>query len=894
MRIRRVELTNFRGVDHTVVEFSDGITVVEGDNEVGKSSIVEALRLLRDLKASARPQSVRAVQPVGRDVGPEVRVDLDTGDYSVTYRKRWLKQPETELTVTAPRREQHTSDTAHERFLEILRDTVDFDLLTALDTRQGTSLEQPNLASIVALHQALDGADVAQDGHDALLERVEDEFARYFTATGRPNKIYLEKINAVSVAEEAVEATRGAMAEVEEFARQHEAHTKRAAALAPEIEEVRDSLTGLEERAAEIAALGQAVDAATRDLDHARGQMGLAQKAHADRAADQAELATRRGAVAALAETVVAKQAGLDAASSTFRTAEQSEAQAAQAHRDAHQAAMSAARALDLRRRSDELASLRDTLSRAESAEEQRKNAALTVDGIAIDADAIDQLSALETKVLVARSARDAAAPEVRVTRHGEPVVSVDGEDLPVGETHATALLSTIVVDVPGIATVEVHPGAAPKDLDAAVAKAESDLAVALEEVGATSVSEARNLAERRRQAQRQVDVARSTLAALTGKSTLADLRRRQAALETALDVESPGDATDRPSTELPGETATDADNEMRSTQDLEKAARDAADAEESLRAARESAAGSLASARSTLENARAELIHATAAHENAVEECSRIEDRIEKSRTEVSDEALAAALDEARQRESAAASALSAAKQELAQADGDALALELDNARQLVARKTRELSQETAAAASLDTLLNDRSSKGLFDQHVDALATLEQAQEQLSRANREADAIKLLRDTLVHHRDEAQRRYVAPFKERIERLGRHIFGPSFEVEVSTDLMIESRTLDGATVPFGSLSAGAREQVALLGRLACAALDDPDRGAPLILDDTFGFADPDRLRAINVVLNSVGKDVQIILLTCQPDRFRDLGSAETVRLFGGSASRSVH
>ncbi|NNV09214.1 hypothetical protein ETC03_23945, partial [Geobacillus sp. MMMUD3] len=93
-----------------------------------------------------------------------------------------------------------------------------------------------------------------------------------------------------------------------------------------------------------------------------------------------------------------------------------------------------------------------------------------------------------------------------------------------------------------------------------------------------------------------------------------------------------------------------------------------------------------------------------------------------------------------------------------------------------------------------------------------------------------------------------------------------------------------SRTLDGTTVPFESLSGGTREQLALIGRLAVAALVDPSAGAPVILDDAFGFADPERLAALNVVLGTIGESAQVILLTCQPERFASVGGATTVSL----------
>ncbi|UZD63304.1 ATP-binding protein [Brevibacterium sp. JSBI002] len=110
------------------------------------------------------------------------------------------------------------------------------------------------------------------------------------------------------------------------------------------------------------------------------------------------------------------------------------------------------------------------------------------------------------------------------------------------------------------------------------------------------------------------------------------------------------------------------------------------------------------------------------------------------------------------------------------------------------------------------------------------------------------------------------------------------IFGQGLSVEISENLEIVSRTLDGRTVAFDALSGGTKEQLALIGRLAVATLVDADAGAPVILDDAFGFSDEQRLAALNVILGNVGRTSQVILLTCQPDRFASIGGAETVSL----------
>ena len=131
-----------------------------------------------------------------------------------------------------------------------------------------------------------------------------------------------------------------------------------------------------------------------------------------------------------------------------------------------------------------------------------------------------------------------------------------------------------------------------------------------------------------------------------------------------------------------------------------------------------------------------------------------------------------------------------------------------------------------------------------------------------------------------------AHARYVAPFKDAIERLGRVVFGPSPEVELDSDLRIAARRLDGTRLPFDQLSTGAREQLGIISRLACATIVAGDDGAPVILADTLGWTDPQRLTQMAAAIGVAGRSCQIVLLTCTPGRFAHVGAATVVRLPG--------
>ena len=256
----------------------------------------------------------------------------------------------------------------------------------------------------------------------------------------------------------------------------------------------------------------------------------------------------------------------------------------------------------------------------------------------------------------------------------------------------------------------------------------------------------------------------------------------------------------------------------------------------------------------------------------------------LDEARSSDSDEDLGDAVDSAQALAANVVSHADEARAAYQAADPETLEMRWQNVRQLVDSKETQREEVRQEVDRLSALIDDRASEGIYEKLAAAEETMESARTKQARLECQANAIDLLRTTVLKHKDEAQRKYVAPFKEQIERLGRLVFGQGLSVEVSEDLEIVSRTLNERTVPFESLSGGTKEQLALIGRLAVATLVDSDSGAPVVLDDAFGFADAQRLNALNVILGTVGQSAQVILLTCQPDRFAQLGGAKTVSL----------
>ncbi|MCV7103083.1 AAA family ATPase, partial [Mycobacterium palustre] len=239
MRLHRLVLTNYRGVAHRDIEFPDhGVVVVCGANEIGKSSMIEALDLLLESRDRSTKKEVKQVKPTHSDVGSEVSAEISCGPYRFVYRKRFHKKCETELTIMTPRREQLTGDEAHERVRAILAETVDNDLWHAQRIMQATSTAAVDLSGCDALSRALDvaasnsQAPTALSGTEPLLiERIDAEYARYFTPTGRPTGEWAAAISRLAAAEAKVAECQAAVAEVDDRVQRHAALTEQVAEL---------------------------------------------------------------------------------------------------------------------------------------------------------------------------------------------------------------------------------------------------------------------------------------------------------------------------------------------------------------------------------------------------------------------------------------------------------------------------------------------------------------------------------------------------------------------------------------------------------------------------------------------------------------------------------------
>ena len=874
MRIHRITLTNFKGVADATVNFADeGVTIVEGDNEAGKSTLIEALDLLLNEKSTSKRASVVATKPIGQDVGPQAEAELTIGNQRVTIRKRWLKGQETVLTLHGSPDEVVAGGDGHDRLDALISAHVDRQLLSALQVLQGTKLNQASLQN-TALSTALDaagGVDASGQIEDSLWQRICEERERYWTPGGLKRQERKQLDEQIADAERSRDALAATLQSLESDVASVARLRRDAADRAVRIDELTPDFEQLTERMATIENLQG--DRATAVLGQQQAQLQASQV--------EDRLAARKG----LLDEVSSREAALasleaDSTSSSGQQRLAEEADGAKSRRDAAKAEVHHRRGVKenadlderLRRELFDLELLEERLERYERAQQDLNEADAVLRSHKIDVELLEEIE--DAYVLQLQTSGAAQEQAVQVELDALIAAEISGVDLDLqvdaGSTTHLNLVATTEINVPGAARIVITPGRDVGELQTQRMDAAARLERLLAQAGVPDVPAARLASQARQEATTRAEAAakdiREALRDLTHESLSGRVAHLRA--DTAKRVEAR--LEDPP---LPPDIATAEAKHAEAAEALQEADERLQAAESELSAANERLAASRSAAAQHLtrvEQAQGELARARDAL-TAAQQAKPDTDLHEEQRRATAD--LTAAEEE-----------LGRIDEQLRDLDAESTRVLHENAAGAIQRARSEQEGLEREIRDLELTLEIRGEEGLASQLDELERSLDELLSERLRIDARADAAQLLYQTFDTHRTAAQVRYRAPLKTEIERLGRIVFGEDLSVTLDVDLTITERTLDGMTVPFDQLSIGAQEQLGVLARLACAALVGDDGGAPVILDDALGWSDPGRLGRMGAALNLAGRTSQVIVLTCFPDRYAAVGNAEVVRL----------
>jgi DNA repair exonuclease SbcCD ATPase subunit len=99
MRFRRIAVRNFRKLAAPVVieGLGDGVTVIAGDNEEGKSTLLDAIRTGLFERHNLSGKAIETMQPFGSAVRPEIRLDFEIDGHAYEIEKGFAQKPSARL-----------------------------------------------------------------------------------------------------------------------------------------------------------------------------------------------------------------------------------------------------------------------------------------------------------------------------------------------------------------------------------------------------------------------------------------------------------------------------------------------------------------------------------------------------------------------------------------------------------------------------------------------------------------------------------------------------------------------------------------------------------------------------------------------------------------------------
>jgi DNA repair exonuclease SbcCD ATPase subunit len=193
-----------------------------------------------------------------------------------------------------------------------------------------------------------------------------------------------------------------------------------------------------------------------------------------------------------------------------------------------------------------------------------------------------------------------------------------------------------------------------------------------------------------------------------------------------------------------------------------------------------------------------------------------------------------------------------------------------------------QESSQAREQEIREETKLEGLCAQGPYSALATAEERVAQLQLEVRREELRVEAIRLLHDTIAACRSEAIAAVSKPVEalatrtfQRIagRRLGRIQVGEAFEPSTLVPESIEE------AVTLDNISGGEQEQLYLATRLALAEVLGREERQLVVLDDVLTATDTGRLARVMNVLEEAAQRLQVLILTCHPERYRGLKHA---------------
>jgi energy-coupling factor transporter ATP-binding protein EcfA2 len=887
MKLRALELGQFRKFDHSVrVEgFGDGLNLLCGPNEMGKSTLMAALQAVLFERHRATGEHIRALQPRGHEAAPWVALDFEIGGERHRIEKRFLRGEHARLHLPDGRRfEGSAAEEELQRLLGFAEPGprgITAEQLGAwnmLWAGQGKAFTQPELVERArrSLEGALGaevGALLGTDEATGIRRSASQALRELVDGHGRAKGRHKDAIVEIETLSQERERLRQASARLAGDLQKFEAGQRRLAELLDEREETRllEQRDQARRRRDELRAL-------QNEIHVAEARLQLADRDH-QRLQDEAK---RRAGIALCIEDLERRLAEATIAEAAARRGlEESEIGALQIQHEE----IEARRAVTTRRRErvlqlqgffadvERLRHLQAQDQQAREVGERARTLRLQADAIRIDEAQIGALrtglrehertgAALQAVATCLRFAFEEGALE-RVRLDGAVPDNAAGE---------REVVRPLRIEIAGIGAITVTPQIAGREgLIAAHESVGRRLCRLLAEAGLDRFETAEALLYEKQRLEREADLEaqRARLLARAALPEAADPEALHVEIEARQRAALQADGSQDPGELQEQLEAAEGDIVL-----LDQRLREVAAALEDVRAKREPHLAAQGRASEVARRARADLDARRQEQELAERERPR-------AALEAAVAAAGAALEKRRQ-------GLAKLQELAAIGNLELVESEIGRIEQAIDRRRSNAGDLREQIAGLRSSIEKDEGGGLDEQIADVARRLKLRERERAACDREIKMLRLLLETLDDAERSAKERYLQPVVDRLRPYLCGLF-PDAEVRIDETLRITAlRRQSTGEERFEELSDGTREQIAVLARLAFAELL-ADQGLPavVVLDDALAFSDDRRLEQMFDILHHAARRLQIVVFTCRERLFENLG-ATRLRLCEGA------
>lgn len=863
MKLVRIQLQQWRQfrTPFAIDGLQAGINLFAGPNESGKSTLVEALQAA--FFERHRSGTVTQFQPWG-DSSAEPSVSLVFEWQNQTWRldKRFLGRARCDLDVNGS---TWTGDEAEDRLTRLMGYSLagrgasrpeHRGIPGLLWVRQGTvqELRQPVEHAADHLQAALgkDLGTVASSSGDRVLDEIADMRGQLLTRAGQPRGDYkqvereltgqqaeLQKLDAdIAAYEEQVDTLARLQAERRQIdaARPWEARRSEAAKA--------------EARLTAVNKLIEEQKQARRDLDHCQTQQKLLReklRGFDDEAGQLGERDKARSGAQQALDDLRARSQGIETRQDEARKAyERAERIFQQARQQARR------RRLQTEHDALEAALDKDvgTLAALEKLQEEWHGLQALRLRQAVDPDRLEKLEKTQRELDTLALRKEVAATRLGWSLEAGKTLSLDGQGI--GDSGERLLLQAADIVIPGVGQLHITPGGRDiGELAREELRLAGDRASLLAELGAPDLAGAQARAAACQRTDTDIERIRNRVDALAPdgvqafREQIRIARTRIAALATRIEALPPVDDA------VPGE---------------DEAERTRNDAGHTFKAADEA-----------LRRHRGQLGLAGQAFEAACGEWQRLKSAVEAPERRQAREKAGNDLTDQRAAEQTLTADLDKRQAQIDAADPQLLQDDVERF-----SKSADALEDTARERQrnielLQTRLETLGARGLEDQRGELRQTINALQRRRDQLAARARALDLLHILLQEQRQALTRRLQAPLQEHLTRYLRLLF-PDAEIQVDENLVPTLLQRTGQHGAFDDLSYGAREQLGLISRLAYAdLLKAAGKPTLILLDDALVHSDASRLAQMKRILYDAARRHQILLFTCHPANWNDLG-----------------